>query len=52
MSVLLKRSTGALNLCECPYGCCTILYGQHVRKLRRSAKRRERRNWKKEVLDD
>lgn len=49
MSVLLKRSDGALNVDECPYGCCTILYGSHVKHIRRSIKRRERQAWKREV---
>ena len=31
---------------------CAILYGTHVRRIRRLVKRRERRAWKKEVLND
>ena len=49
MSVLLKRSDGALRVDECPFGCCTILYGSHVKSIRRTVKRRERAAWKKEV---
>lgn len=52
MSVLLKRSSGALNVDECPYGCCTILYGRNVRLIRRSVKRREQRDWQKEVSNE
>ena len=30
MSVLLKRSLGGLPQ-ECPYGCCTPIYGKNVK---------------------
>ena len=52
MSVLLKRSEAGLGLNECPYGCCTPLYGKNVNFIRRTLKRRERAAWKKEVAND
>lgn len=48
MSVIIKRSdkTGAIPN-ECPYGCCTTIYGKNTKRVRRNIKRRERNQWKK-----
>ena len=50
MSVLIKRSnkTNAIPN-ECPYGCCTTIYGKNTKRVRRNIKRRERNQWKKIV---
>lgn len=50
MSVLLKRSTEAMSILpECPYRCCSEVYGKNVKNVRRQVKRKDRNNWKKEV---
>lgn len=51
MSVTLKRSEGVTPP-ECPYGCCTDLYGKNVKNVRRIAKRRSERKWKKELRSE
>lgn len=43
MAVLLKRSKGGVPG-ECPYGCCTDVYGRNVKHTRRRIKRAEKRN--------
>lgn len=50
MSVMMKRSekNKAFPL-ECPYGCCTPVYGKNVKNVRRSVKRSEKQKWKREV---
>lgn len=50
MSVVIKRSdkTNAVPR-ECPYGCCTTIYGKNTKRVRRNIKRRERAMWKKMV---
>lgn len=50
MAVCLKRSEGVTPP-ECPYGCCTQLYGKNVRFLRRSAKRRDRQKFRRSVRE-
>lgn len=50
MSVLLKRAEGVIPN-ECHYGCCTELYGKNVPKYRRTAKRRSRQEFRREVRD-
>ena len=51
MSVLLKRSLGGLPK-ECPYGCCTPIYGKNVKLVRRQVRRREKRDWQKQLSKD
>ena len=46
MAVLLKRSTGGVPP-ECPYGCCTEVYGRNVVKVRRRMKRASEREWRR-----
>lgn len=43
MAVSLKRSKGGVPG-ECPYGCCTDVYGRNVKHTRRRIKRAEKRN--------
>lgn len=53
MSVLIKRSSSATSIpAECPYGCCTEVFGKNVKHVRRSAKRRDRREWKREAASE
>lgn len=52
MSVLLKRSTSPHIPLECIYGCCTIMYGTNVPKIRRRVKRSEKRAWKRDVKNE
>ncbi len=48
MATMLKRSLGVTPP-ECTYGCCTQLYGKNVPLVRRSAKRREKQRFKREL---
>lgn len=48
MAVCLKRSEGVVPP-ECPYGCCTPVYGKNVRFIRRTAKRRSRQDFKRSI---
>lgn len=47
MAVLLKRTAGVVRN-ECDYGCCTDVYGRHVKVVRRRIKRALNRRWKRE----
>lgn len=51
MSVILKRSNGVIGD-ECPYRCCSSLYGRHVKPMRRKVKRSERQQWKRDLAKD
>lgn len=48
MSVVIKRSEIPVAY-ECGYGCCTDVYGKHVRKIRRALKRRQEQTWRRDL---
>jgi hypothetical protein len=50
MAVLIKRSKSSHIPQECIGGCCTVVYGRNVPKLRRSIKRSENAAWKRELV--
>lgn len=52
MSVILKRSESLHIPRECPYGCCTVLYGKSVPIIRRRAKRAEKQAWKRATKEE
>lgn len=53
MSVLLKRSTEVMAIRpECPWRCCSDVYGKHVKALRRQVKQKDRNKWKNEVRQE
>lgn len=47
MAVLIKRSEAPVGM-ECPWRCCTEVYGKNVKKIRRAIKRREARAWRRD----
>ena len=50
MAVLIKRSETSLIPHECGYGCCTPLYNsKQAKRIRRTIKRAQRQQWKREV---
>lgn len=50
MSVLLKRGGGVARFPhECPYGCCTPVYGKNVKNVRRAIKRGERSRFRADL---
>lgn len=51
MATMLKRSLGVTPP-ECIYGCCTQLYGKHVPHVRRSAKRREKQQFNRDLRNN
>lgn len=53
MSVLLKRSTEVMAIRpECPWRCCSDVYGKHVKSIRRQVKQKDRNKWKSEVRQE
>lgn len=50
MAVTLKRSnkTGLIPN-ECPYGCCTEMYGRNIPNIRRSVKRSDNQRFRKDL---
>lgn len=52
MSVVIKRSKTTHVPNECVYGCCTTVYGKNVQKVRRTIKRADRQDWKREVKSE
>jgi len=52
MSVILKRSEKSKHMpAECAYRCCTPIHGKNVVYVRRSKKRAERQDLKKDIRD-
>lgn len=47
MSVLIKRSVSSIGVAECPYGCCTPIYGKSTKRMRRLIKRSEQNKVRK-----
>lgn len=51
MSVALKRSEANRGVIppECPYGCCTSVYGRNVKRVRREVKRKDNEQFRRDV---
>lgn len=48
MAVQIKRSEGHIPM-ECPCGCCTTVYGKHVKQVRRIVKHKDRAAARREI---